>query len=155
MNLFRFGPAGEWAPRPSYDGMAQAFSGILSNNAGGPSHSPRPIGFTFSDVVGGNYFYSAILAALVARNRTGKGNHIKCSQLGATTYFQRAKISLTLDNRAGKLDDSGQHDWEQTCFQQVHKAKDGKYICMSMVSGINLKGLHVILSGVEICYRRM
>ena len=113
--------------------MAQAFSGILSNNAGGPSHSPRPIGFTFSDVVGGNYFYSAILAALVARNRTGKGNHIECSQLGATTYFQRAKISLTLDNRAGKLDDSGQHDWEQTCFQQVHKAKDGKYICMSMV----------------------
>ena len=40
-----FGPDGEWGPRPSYDGMAQAFSGVLSNNAGGPSHAPRPIGF--------------------------------------------------------------------------------------------------------------
>ena len=84
-------------------------------------------------MVGGNYFYSAILAALIARNTTGKGNHIECSQLGATTYFQRAKISVTLDNRAGKLDDSGQHDWEQTYFSAGSQSKDGKYICMSMV----------------------
>eukprot|EP00943_MAST-04B_sp_MAST-4B-sp1_P001918 g1918.t1 len=126
-----FGPKGEWSPRPSYDGMAQAFSGVLSNNAGGPSHSPRPIGYTFSDVVGGNYFYSAILAALVARGITGKGSNVVCSQLGATTYFQRVKISQVLDNKAGKIDDSGKHDWETTCFQQVHKAKDGKYVCIS------------------------
>ena len=39
--------------------------GVLTNNGGGPSHEPRPVGWTFSDVVGGNYFYSAILAALV------------------------------------------------------------------------------------------
>ena len=127
-----FGPDGEWGPRPSYDGMAQAFSGVLSNNAGGPSHAPRPIGFTFSDVVGGNYFYSAILAALVSRGVTGKGTNVVCSQLGATTYFQRVKISQTLDNKGGRIDDSGQHDWESTCFQQVHKARDGKYVCMSM-----------------------
>ena len=35
-----FGPEGEWAPRPSYDGMAQAFSGVLLSNGGGPSHLP-------------------------------------------------------------------------------------------------------------------
>ena len=35
-----FGPEGEWAPRPSYDGMAQAFAGVLLSNGGGPSHLP-------------------------------------------------------------------------------------------------------------------
>ena len=33
----------EWATRPSYDGMAQAFTGVLASNGGGISH-PRPIG---------------------------------------------------------------------------------------------------------------
>ena len=84
-----FGPRGEWAQRPSYDGMAQAFTGALLSNGGGPSHAPRPVGWTFSDVVGGNYFYSSILAALVARGRTGKGQRVLCSQTGATLYFQK------------------------------------------------------------------
>lgn len=107
-----FGPRGEWAQRPSYDGMAQAFTGALLSNGGGPSHAPRPVGWTFSDVVGGNYFYSSILAALVARGRTGKGQHVLCSQTGATMYFQRAGLSESLDLRGGAQNDSGKHDWE-------------------------------------------
>jgi len=127
-----FGPTGEWSPRPSYDGMAQAFTGVLSSNGGGASHPPRPIGWTFSDVVGGNFFYSAILAALVARGRTGKGQQVLCSQTGATLYFQRSGISQTLDLWGGEQPDSGKHAWEIFCFQQTHRASDGKGLCISM-----------------------
>ena len=127
-----FGPRGEWAERPSYDGMAQAFTGALLSNGGGPSHPPRPVGWTFSDVVGGNFFYSSILAALVARGRTGKGQHVLCSQTGATLYFQRAGLSEALDLRGGDQNDSGKHDWETFCFQQTHKASDGRGICVSV-----------------------
>lgn len=38
-----FGDAGEWAERPSYDGMSQAFTGVLTSNGGGPSHEPREL----------------------------------------------------------------------------------------------------------------
>ena len=127
-----FGPVGEWSPRPSYDGMAQAITGVLSANAGGISHPPRPIGWTFSDVVGGNFFYSAILAALVARGRTGKGQQVLCSQTGATLYFQRTGISMTLDLYGGKQPDSGQHSWERFCFQQTHTTSDNKGLCVSL-----------------------
>ena len=127
-----FGPTGEWSPRPSYDGMAQAISGALSFNGGGPSHAPRPLPWTFSDVVGGNYFYSAILAALVARGRTGKGQQVLCSQTGATLYFQRTGISQTLDLFGGQQPDSGQHAWQRFCFQQTHRTSDNKGLCVSL-----------------------
>ena len=127
-----FGPVGEWSPRPSYDGMAQAISGALTANGGGPSHAPRPIGWTFSDVVGGNAFYSAILAALVARGRTGQGQQVLCSQTGATVYFQRTGVSATLDLFGGQQPDSGKHAWERFCFQQTHRASDGKGLCVSL-----------------------
>ena len=127
-----FGPTGEWSPRPSYDGMAQAITGALSSNGGGPSHAPRPLGWTFSDVVGGNFFYSAILAALVARGRTGRGQQVLCSQTGATLYFQRTGVSGTLDLFGGQQPDTGKHDWERFCFQQTHRAMDGRGLCVSM-----------------------
>jgi crotonobetainyl-CoA:carnitine CoA-transferase CaiB-like acyl-CoA transferase len=134
-----FGPTGEWSTRPSYDGMAQAITGVLSANAGGISHPPRPIGWTFSDVVGGNMFYSAILAALVARGRTGKGQQVLCSQTGATLYFQRSGVSQTLDLFGGEQPDSGMHAWERFCFQQTHRALDGKGLCVSMTKLDQLK----------------
>jgi crotonobetainyl-CoA:carnitine CoA-transferase CaiB-like acyl-CoA transferase len=64
-----FGPVGEWSKRPSYDGMAQAFTGILSQNGGGPSFPPRPVPWVLSDMLGANNFYGAILAAIIARQR--------------------------------------------------------------------------------------
>ena len=129
-----FGPTGKWARRPSYDGMAQGFTGVLAANGGGPSHEPRPIGFTFSDVVGGNYFYSAILAALYGRERTNKGSHVICSQAGATLYFQRAAVSQALGNFGGAQSDDGQHAWgsPHLVFQQVHKASDGQRVVITM-----------------------
>jgi crotonobetainyl-CoA:carnitine CoA-transferase CaiB-like acyl-CoA transferase len=118
--------------------MAQAFTGVLASNGGGLSH-PRPIGFTFSDVVGGDYFYSCILAALLARERTGKGTHVICSQTGATLYFQRTELSTTLGNFGGDQPDDGKHAWQRMAFQQVIKASDGRDIVVSFTKKDQLK----------------
>ena len=49
---------------------------------------PALIQFGFSDQVGAMAFLSDILAALYARERTGRGQKIETSQLGATNHFQ-------------------------------------------------------------------
>ena len=136
-----FGHAGEWAERPSYDGMAQAFTGVLTHNGGGPSHAPREIGWTFSDVVGANAFVNAILMALVHRERTGKGQLVLCSQAGATLYFQRQEVATALNNFAGRQRDDGRRPWERFVFQQVHKASDGRWVCFSVTKKEQLKRL--------------
>ena len=57
-----FGPAGEWSERPSFDAVAQAFSGTMHAQGGGPSHPPQFIEFTFSDEVGASNFYVRAVA---------------------------------------------------------------------------------------------
>ena len=47
-----FGEQGDWADRPSYDMVAQAFTGVMTTMGGGPSHSPTPVEWAFSDEVG-------------------------------------------------------------------------------------------------------
>lgn len=129
-----FGPKGEWAHRPSYDGMAQAFTGVLAFNGGGPSHQPREVPWTFSDVMGANNFYGAILAAIIARYRTGRGQRVETSQTGATLFFQGNVLAEILNGPAqGKQDDSGRSSWERAPWQQAHKCSDGKWVCVSMI----------------------
>jgi len=121
--------------------MAQAFTGLLVQNGGGPSYPPRELGWTFSDVCGANAFYSAILAAIIARSRTGEGQLVQCSQVAATAYFQRQDVMRTLNNFAGKQRDDGKTPWQRLVFQQVAKAKDGKWICFSITKVDQLERL--------------
>merc|ERR1719262_400685 len=59
-----FGPLGDWAHRASFDGIAQAFNGVMTNQGGGPSHTPQFVEWGFSDEVGAMNFYSSILNGL-------------------------------------------------------------------------------------------
>jgi len=129
------GSKGEWATRPSYDGVGQAFSGILTANAGGPSHRPREVPWVFSDIVGGNNFYAGILAALVARGRTGLGQHVVTSQAAAGLQFQQHDIwrSWNYSVPAGGQDDSGDVAWRNWPWQHIHQAADSKWIAVSMI----------------------
>merc|ERR1719487_1830872 len=99
-----FGPTGEWAERASFDGMAQSFTGITTVQGGGPSHEPRLVEWAFSDVVGAMNFYQSTLAALVAREMTGKGQLVETSQTGATVYFQRPYIVKAMQQGAQRDD---------------------------------------------------
>lgn len=50
-------------------------------------------------------FYSVILAALYARERTGKGQRVLTSQTGATLHFQRYIVQAA--NSGGRQRDDG------------------------------------------------
>lgn len=127
-----FGDRGEWAERACYDGIAQAFTGIPTMQAGGPSHKPQLVEWAFSDEVGSMNFYSAIVNALFARtqNPSGEGQHIKTSQTAASIFFQRASIFATA--KTGKQRDDGlpalavvRH------LQMLLQAGDGKYFTVN------------------------
>src|SRR4030081_2579288 len=66
-----FGPTGPYAQRPADDGVGQALGGLgslLTDRA-----EPQPIGPNFSDSLAGSFAAYAILGALVAGARTGRG----------------------------------------------------------------------------------
>ncbi|POX47209.1 CaiB/BaiF CoA-transferase family protein [Streptomyces sp. Ru72] len=84
-----YGQTGPWASRPGYDAIAQAQSGMMSitGEAGGPPLRP---GVATADIGAGMWATIGILAALYARESTGRGQHLDVSlldgQLAWLTY---------------------------------------------------------------------
>lgn len=75
-----FGQDGPYAPRPGYDFIIQGLSGIM-DLTGEPTGAPQKIGVAFADIMTGLYSAIAIEAALIARERTGRGDHIDMALL--------------------------------------------------------------------------
>ncbi len=80
-----FGTEGPYRDRPSYDAVAQALSGVLSQFV--DPDDPQPRGPTISDNITGFYAAYAVLGSLYERQRTGKGCRIQTNMLEATIAF--------------------------------------------------------------------
>jgi crotonobetainyl-CoA:carnitine CoA-transferase CaiB-like acyl-CoA transferase len=63
--------------------LAQAGAGLMSIT-GAADGEPMKVGVALSDVLTAHYAHGAILAALFARERTGRGQRIEVSLFGAT-----------------------------------------------------------------------
>jgi crotonobetainyl-CoA:carnitine CoA-transferase CaiB-like acyl-CoA transferase len=71
-----YGSSGPDAGLPGYDFILQAESGLMSV-CGQPDGTPTKFGVAIVDVATGLYACNVILAALAARGRTGKGQHVE------------------------------------------------------------------------------
>jgi succinate--hydroxymethylglutarate CoA-transferase len=71
-----YGSTGPNAQLPGYDFVLQAESGLMSI-CGERDGTPTKYGVAIVDVVTGLYACNSILAALAARGRTGKGQHVE------------------------------------------------------------------------------
>jgi itaconate CoA-transferase len=74
-----YGPDGPMRDKKAYDMLVQAESGVVSVT--GSDSEPAKVGVSIADIASGMYAYSSILAALFARERTGKGERIDISML--------------------------------------------------------------------------
>ena len=79
-----FGQDGPYASRAGYDFMIQGMSGIM-DLTGAPDGEPQKIGVAFADIFTGVYGVVAIQAALLQRERTGRGQHIDMALLDTMT----------------------------------------------------------------------
>lgn len=75
-----YGQTGPWATRPGYDAIAQAQSGMMSIT-GEPGGPPMRPGVATADIGAGMWATIGILAALFARQSTGRGQHVDVSLL--------------------------------------------------------------------------
>ncbi len=81
-SLSGFGQTGPWRDRPSYDIITQAASGFMSLT-GFPDDPPTRGGGSLGDYVQGLFGAIAVLGALVARDRTGRGQALDVSSQDA------------------------------------------------------------------------
>ena len=73
-----FGQTGPYADRPGFDLIAQGMSGVMSVT-GEPNGPPVKSGVPIADLAVGLIATNGVLAALVAREKTGRGQYIDTS----------------------------------------------------------------------------
>ena len=73
-----YGSSGPKAALPGYDFILQAESGLMSI-CGEPDGTPMKYGVAIVDIVTGMLACNSILAAVHARHRTGRGQHVEVS----------------------------------------------------------------------------
>jgi crotonobetainyl-CoA:carnitine CoA-transferase CaiB-like acyl-CoA transferase len=82
-----FGQTGPYASRAGYDFLLQGMGGLMSITGepdGVPGGGPVKVGVAISDEITGLNALAGILAALIKREKTGKGEHIDIALLDCT-----------------------------------------------------------------------
>ncbi len=85
-SLSGFGQDGPYADRPGVDQIAQGLSGLMSVT-GPPGAGPWRVGIAIADTAAGTFLTQGVLAALLVRERTGKGQWVHTSLLEAAINF--------------------------------------------------------------------
>jgi len=87
VSISGFGEHGPFAHKPVYDPIVQALSGLAYVQGGSDEVRPRLIRTILPDKVTAVTASQAITAALLARERTGEGQHVKLSMLDSVLAF--------------------------------------------------------------------
>jgi len=123
-----FGPDGPYKDKPGYDLIVSAIGGLMSIT-GEEDGRPVKVGVAITDVTTGVFAYGAIMTALFAREKTGRGQKIDLSlletQVAALVNMGSSYlISGVVPKRWGTAHES-------IVPYQAFKAKD-KYITISV-----------------------
>ncbi len=87
VSISGFGERGPLAGKPVYDPIVQALSGLTTVQAGSDTARPRLVRTVLPDKLTAVVAAQAITAALLARERSGEGQHVRLSMLDAVLNF--------------------------------------------------------------------
>jgi len=102
-----FGHSGPRQSEAGYDAVLQGEGGLMSLT-GAPDASPIRVGVAVADIVSGMFAAQGISAALYARERTGRGQHVDIAMLDSVAalltyqagiYFATDKPPVRMGNR--------------------------------------------------------
>ncbi|ADB73642.1 CaiB/BaiF CoA transferase family protein [Geodermatophilus obscurus] len=82
LSISGFGHDGPEGGRAGYDQIAQGEGGLMSLTGAGPD-DPQRVGVPIGDLLAGMYGAYGVLAALIERQRTGRGQVVRTSLLAA------------------------------------------------------------------------
>lgn len=115
-----FGPSGPYVLKGGQDWIAQAMGGSLMRRAE-PGTPPEPFTVAVCDFAAGMLLVQGILLALMARERTGRGQLVTSSLYDSMFYMQQQEAACMLN--------AGQEiNWSRMPLNGHFQTRDGKWI---------------------------
>ncbi|HEX9277711.1 MAG TPA: CaiB/BaiF CoA-transferase family protein [Casimicrobiaceae bacterium] len=93
-----YGADGPYRDKKAYDLLIQSEAGFLSVT--GTEDEPSKAGPSIADIAAGMYAYSSILAALLRRERTGRGQHLDISMLESLVEWMNYPLYYAFEGAA-------------------------------------------------------
>ncbi len=136
VSICGFGDNGPYAEKPVYDPLVQALSGLTTIQAGSDSERPRLVRTILPDKLSGIMAAQAITAALLSRERTGEGQHVRLSMLDSVVSF------LWNSDMGGHtfVGEEIQSERAQSFIDLIYETTDG-YISVAVQSDKEWNGL--------------
>src|SRR6266849_3209518 len=136
VSISGFGEVGPYAERPVYDPLIQGFTGLATVQAGSDEARPRMLRTILPDKLTAITNSQAITAGLLARERTGEGQHVRLSMLEAVLTF------LWSSDMAGQtfVGDEPARQEAASTTDLIYETADG-YITAAVVTNRQWEGL--------------
>jgi crotonobetainyl-CoA:carnitine CoA-transferase CaiB-like acyl-CoA transferase len=136
VSISGFGERGPYAAKPVYDPLVQALSGLTTIQGGSDQVRPRLVRTILPDKLTGVTAAQAITSALLARERTGKGQHVRLSMLDSVVAFL---WSSDMGSQTFVGDEFPQEE-AQSFIDLIYQTADG-YISVAVQSDKEWAGL--------------
>jgi crotonobetainyl-CoA:carnitine CoA-transferase CaiB-like acyl-CoA transferase len=135
VSISGFGETGPYAHQRVYDPVIQALSGLAAIQADVETGRPRMIRVIVPDFVTALTAAQAMTAALLARERTGKGQHVRLAMLDAVIAFHwpESMAAHTFLDQEGRA-------YRQPSRDLIFETRDG-YITAGAVSDAEWRGM--------------
>ena len=130
VSVSAFGRTGPWADRPGFDGIAQAFSGMM-HMTGDPERPPSAVGFAIADSSAAVHGFAALGYALLHRERTGEGQHIDIAMVDVMFHMSEVIAQYDLSGGTYRPNRMGQHH-PLVCPVGIYKLPTGWCILMCL-----------------------
>ena len=136
VSISGFGETGPYAHQRVYDGIIQALSGLCDIQTDNETGRPRMVRTIVPDKTTSVTAAQAITAALFARERTGKGQHVRLAMLDTMVAYLWPEASSPLTFLDNEQDPARQQAGPDLIFETL----DG-YITAAVISNAEWAGM--------------
>ena len=143
-SISAFGQTGALAHHPAHDMAVQAMAGFLSVNDG-PDGAPVVPGVASADMAAGLTALSAVLMALIGREKSGRGDYIDCAMFDALLPWCAHTASGAIAGGAAPQS-SQQRSLGGAALYQIYETADGQHI---VLGGRELKFIENLLGALD------
>jgi len=121
-----YGQYGPYSAKPGYDSVGQALSGMMSVTgfADGP---PLKVGMPIVDIITGWQGAMGTMAALLAREKTGRGQHVDANILDASLY---ASYFFIMSAATGYIPERAGNRYAFRTVGNLFACKDGEVVML-------------------------
>lgn len=123
-----YGQTGPLASRPGYASVAEAMSGLRHLN-GYPGQAPPRIALSLGDSLAGMFAFQGIQSALLARQRTGRGQVVDV----ALTEASLAVLESTVPDydRTGHIRQASGTRLDRVSPSNIYRSRDGLWVLIA------------------------